>query len=443
MALRKQIMELAHVGHQGIVKTKALIRSRVWYPGIDVQVEQMMEKCLACQANGEKQKLELMRPSTMPAGPWLEVSADFYGPMDDGKYWMVNYCDYSRYVFVHTLKSVAMDYVQPILEELFSMFGTPQVYKTDNGAPFMSHRFAEFAEQWGFKHRKVTPLWPRANGGAESVMLKLGKVVRTCEVTGKPRELGLQAFLRSYRATPHSVTKVAPAMLFLGFCRTSGIPMVEPDRASVGKFHERAIENDKRSKARMTEHFNQANKARACRFEVGDLVLHRWLRKRKSMPLWDPEPYEVVEMAGSMVTVARRDCSTTRNSSFFKLWEASGFEVIVDEQKPIDGKLETTKRLDGPANETTAVSEVEAIVETEVAAPVAEEGIREDPWVEEVSQEFLRGRQESVNAKPKYPVGRPTKQQQADRKEAAEEVAKAMDASRQVRRSERVNKTKL
>ncbi len=90
------------------------------------------------------------------------------------------------------------------------------------------------------------------------------------------------------------------------------------------------------------------------------------------------------------------------------------------------------------------MSEVEkAIVETEFTAPVAEEGIREDPWVEEVSQEFLRGRQESVNAKPKYPVGRPTKQQQADRKEAAEEVAKAMDASRQVRRSERVNKTKL
>jgi len=73
--------------------------------------------------------------------------------------------------------------------------------------------------------------------------------------------------------------------------------------------------------------------------------------------------------------------------------------------------LKTTKRQEWPASETTAVSEVEkAIVVTEVTAPIAEEEIREDPWVEEVSQEFLRGRQESVNAKPKYPVGRPTKQ---------------------------------
>ncbi len=37
---------------------------------------------MARQVNGEKQKLKLMKPSTMPAGPWLEVSADFHGPMD-------------------------------------------------------------------------------------------------------------------------------------------------------------------------------------------------------------------------------------------------------------------------------------------------------------------------------------------------------------------------
>jgi len=233
-ALRKQVMVLAHVGHQGIVKTKSLIRSRVWYPGIDIQVEKMMAGCLACQANGEKQRLEPMRPSPMPEGPWLEVSADFYGPMDDGVYWMVNYCDYSRYVLVHKIKSTAMEYVQPVLVELFTMFGTPKIYKTDNGPPFMSHMFDKFAEEWGFKHRKVTPLWPRANGGAESVMPKLGKVVRTCEVTGQKKEAGLQEFLRSYRATPHTVTKVAPAMLFLGFCRTSGIPMVDMDRETEG-----------------------------------------------------------------------------------------------------------------------------------------------------------------------------------------------------------------
>ena len=43
------IYELAHEGHQGIEKTKSLIRERVWFPGIDAMVEDMIKKCKACQ----------------------------------------------------------------------------------------------------------------------------------------------------------------------------------------------------------------------------------------------------------------------------------------------------------------------------------------------------------------------------------------------------------
>ena len=33
--LRKQVLDLAHEGHQGIVKTKQRLRTKVWWPGID------------------------------------------------------------------------------------------------------------------------------------------------------------------------------------------------------------------------------------------------------------------------------------------------------------------------------------------------------------------------------------------------------------------------
>lgn len=33
--LQKKTVELAHIGHQGVVKTKSLIREKVWFPGID------------------------------------------------------------------------------------------------------------------------------------------------------------------------------------------------------------------------------------------------------------------------------------------------------------------------------------------------------------------------------------------------------------------------
>ena len=46
--LRSRAVELAHLGHQGIVKTKQLIRDKVWFPGIDKLTEE--KNCLSCQA---------------------------------------------------------------------------------------------------------------------------------------------------------------------------------------------------------------------------------------------------------------------------------------------------------------------------------------------------------------------------------------------------------
>ena len=38
------------------------------------------------------------------------------------------------------------------------------VVKSDNGPPFNGYEFAQFADYLGFKHSKVTPLWPEVNG---------------------------------------------------------------------------------------------------------------------------------------------------------------------------------------------------------------------------------------------------------------------------------------
>ncbi|XP_044180982.1 uncharacterized protein K02A2.6-like [Acropora millepora] len=48
--LRNKIVTLAHSGHQGIVKTKCLLRESVWFPGMDRMVEEMVSQCIPCQA---------------------------------------------------------------------------------------------------------------------------------------------------------------------------------------------------------------------------------------------------------------------------------------------------------------------------------------------------------------------------------------------------------
>ena len=42
-SLRKKVIEITHASQQGIVKTKQLIREKVWFPGIDNKVEQAVK----------------------------------------------------------------------------------------------------------------------------------------------------------------------------------------------------------------------------------------------------------------------------------------------------------------------------------------------------------------------------------------------------------------
>ena len=51
---------------------------------------------------------------------------------------------------------------------------------------------------------------------------------------------------------------------------------------------------------------------------VGSMVLIKQDRKDKKTSFWDPNPFTVTSVKGSMVTAARPNKVTTRNCSFFK-----------------------------------------------------------------------------------------------------------------------------
>lgn len=91
------------------------------------------------------------------------------------------------------------------------MFGIPEELKTDNGPPFPSFESRQFAEHFGFKHHRITPLWPKANGEAERFMRTLGKAIRTAHIESKNWKQKMFTFLRNYRTTPHSTTNLSPA----------------------------------------------------------------------------------------------------------------------------------------------------------------------------------------------------------------------------------------
>ena len=196
-SMQQHIINLAHEGHQGVVKTKRLLREKVWFVNIDKLAENTIRSCIACQAVGPENPPEPLRMTELPKQPWEELSADFKGPLSNGEYLLVIIDDYSRYPVVQSITSTSANAVIPVLDNVFSMFGIPKTLKTDNGPPFNSSKFAQFANYLGFHHRRVTPLWPRANGEAERMMRNLNKVIQTSHVDGKHWKQNLNEYLRN------------------------------------------------------------------------------------------------------------------------------------------------------------------------------------------------------------------------------------------------------
>ena len=166
-ALQKHLIELAHEGHQGLVKTRSLLRSKFWFPKMDTAVDQVVKRCFPCQIATPKPSRELLKMTPLPDGPWQQVSIDFCEVAEH--YVLVVIDDYSRLPEVEIVHLTSAKVVFPELDRVFAAYDVPQVVKSDNGPPF----------NLGFKHRRVTPLWPEANGEVECFMKTFGMVLRT------------------------------------------------------------------------------------------------------------------------------------------------------------------------------------------------------------------------------------------------------------------------
>ena len=147
---------------------------------------------------------------------------------------MVIVDDYSRYPVVEVLSNLSAKSIIPKMDSVlkmdsvFALFGIYDVVKTDNGPPFNGREFKGFAEHLGFHHRKITPLWPQANGEVELFMKTIGKAIRAAHVEHRSWKQEMYSFLRNYRATPHATTNATPAELLSGRAFKSRVPEILP-----------------------------------------------------------------------------------------------------------------------------------------------------------------------------------------------------------------------
>lgn len=299
-SLRKRTIELAHEGHQGMVAMKARIRSKVWWPGMDKEVEKYVQAYKQCTLVSLPSRPEPLNPTKVPTEAWEAVAIDFKGPLPTGDSLLVLVDYFSKFTIAEWFKSTTVTILIDCLRKTFANFGPPYSIRADNGPQFSSEEFKEFCKEFDIVLIHTTPYWPQANGEVERMNRTIEKCLQISRSQGSNLKNDLNTFLRNFHATPHSVTGKTPGELMWKRKVRDKIPEMQIKES----VNEEVRDKMTTKKMEMKDYVDRKRKAATNDITIGDEVLLWNTKKKNKMDTnFDPEEYEVIERKGGEVTV--------------------------------------------------------------------------------------------------------------------------------------------
>ena len=313
--LRDKVVRLAHEGHQGVVKTKYRLRSKVRWPGMDKDVENLCKVCHGCQVTSSCDPPDPMSRVLPPSAPWQDCSADLLGPLPTGESVLVVVDYYSRFLEVALLKSITSTKIIEAITHMFARFGVPFSLRTDNGPQFVSEEFEAFLRAHGVEHRRTTPLWPQANGEVERQNHSLLKSLQIANLEGKYWRTELVTWLTAYRSTPQATTGATPFYLMFGWEMRTKLP--ELRRETIEVLREEVRDRDWSNKLKGKAYADARRGATRKSIWIGDTVLLKAEKSNKLSANFRPSPFKVVQRTGTEVTVRNEAGEEFRRNAVF------------------------------------------------------------------------------------------------------------------------------
>ena len=160
----KIAITLEHQWHQGIIKTKALLRSKVFFFNMNKLVEEEIGNCITCQSLTPPRPPPPIISTKVPQKVGKTININYLGSLPNGKYCLVLIDQRSRYPIVAFTTSTDATSLLKVLENVFAQYGLPDIVIADNGLPFSSTNVQNYFKSKRIYHLKITPRWPRANG---------------------------------------------------------------------------------------------------------------------------------------------------------------------------------------------------------------------------------------------------------------------------------------
>ena len=196
------------------------------------------------------------------------------------------------------------------LDKKFAEFGVPVSLKTDNGPPFNSHEFKTYASITGFRHRRITPLCPQANGETEGFMHTVKKSIKAALNKGQSWKQELFKFLLDYRTTPHCTTGAPPATILFGRTIKNRLPHLITPIAEDSSIRE----HDTKGKRKIKQYADRKAYMKSNDLRVGDTVIVKSDNTSKALIPYQPNPMTITKKKGSMITATHKGSQTTASS---------------------------------------------------------------------------------------------------------------------------------
>ena len=243
-ALRLEMLDKLHTGHQGISKCRERARQSIWWPGLSKQLEELVKCCSEC-CQAQNQRSEPLIPTSLPELPWQKVATDLLEWRKHTYMLIVDY--YSRFIKIAQLKHTTAEEVIVHTKSIFARHGVPEIVVSDNGPQYSSEAYAKFAQEFQFEHITSSPHYPQSNGESERAVKTVKSLLKK---EGDP-----YLALMSYRATPLQ-NRFSPSELLMSRRLRTTVPMTQellrpqvPDSKSLR-------ERDGRLKTRQQRNFD-------------------------------------------------------------------------------------------------------------------------------------------------------------------------------------------
>ncbi|CAG9110788.1 unnamed protein product [Plutella xylostella] len=267
---RNQLLNELHKGHMGMVKTKALARAKMWWPGIDTDIEQLISACASCCALRPAPPRAPPAPWPRPAAPWERIHIDYMTVTQ--KNYLIVVDAYSKWVECILMdNSTSSNALIVKLKYLFTTFGLPKIIVSDNDVKINSDEFKAFCKNNGVEHVTSPIYHPCSNGLAENSVKTCKKMIKSIIinniVNSKTLNEKLNDYLFEFRNTMHCTTGYTPAYLMFGRNLRTKLDLILPPN-------------------KVESSVSQEPNKHICKrsFNIGDLVWARWFINRK--PRW-------------------------------------------------------------------------------------------------------------------------------------------------------------